>query len=148
MSTPRVSFYVLDGTTPTTRLGYTCRLIEKAYKLKNRIHAHVTDPEMARALDNLLWTFRQGSFVPHELLGLDGPPSAPITIGVTGGDGQAEPPDADLLVNLTLEVPAFFARYARIAEVIDDSPACREAGRERHRFYRRQGLEPETHEVT
>jgi DNA polymerase-3 subunit chi len=68
MSAARVSFYVLGGTEPNTRLGYACRLVEKAYKLQNRIHAHTGDANMAKVLDTLLWTFRQGSFVPHELL--------------------------------------------------------------------------------
>ncbi len=145
--TPRVSFYVLDNTATTTRLGYTCRLVEKAYKLQNRIHTHATDVAMAQALDALLWTFRQGSFVPHELLTPDSPPVAPVTIGSAEGDSQAAPPDGDLLINLADDVPAFFMRYARIAEIIDGSPAGREAGRARHRFYRDRGLDPETHEV-
>ncbi|MDH5275199.1 MAG: DNA polymerase III subunit chi [Gammaproteobacteria bacterium] len=147
MSAARVSFYVLGSTAPNTRLGYACRLLEKAYKLQNRIHTHTDDPNMARALDTLLWTFRQGSFVPHELLSPDGQPTAPITIGSAVPANGTEPPDADLLINLAAEVPAFYTRYPRIAEIIDGSPAGREAGRARHRFYREQGLEPETHEV-
>jgi len=147
MSAARVSFYVLDGTAPDTRLGYACRLLEKAYKLQNRIHAHTGDANMAKVLDTLLWTFRQGSFVPHELLSPDSQPTSPITIGSTVSYHGAQPPEADLLVNLAEEVPPFFTRYPRIAEIIDGSRAGREAGRARHRFYRQQGLEPETHEV-
>ncbi|MDP2323364.1 MAG: DNA polymerase III subunit chi [Gammaproteobacteria bacterium] len=145
MCAARVSFYVLSGTEAGARLSYACRLVEKAYKLQNRIHAHAGSASMAKVLDTLLWTFRQGSFVPHEILTPDTLPTAPITIG---GEGNTAPPDADLLVNLADEVPGFFGRYARIAEIIDGSPACREAGRARHRFYREQGLEPETHEVS
>jgi DNA polymerase-3 subunit chi len=141
-----VSFYVLSSGISATRLGYACRLAEKAYKLQNRIHAHAGDTAMAKALDELLWTFRQGSFVPHELLAPGG--QAPITIGSADADGPVEPPAADLLINLADEVPAFFDRYPRIAEIIDGSPASREAGRERHRFYCEHGLEPETHEVS
>lgn len=148
MQSARVSFYVLCGTDPGTRLSYACRLVEKAYKLQNRIHAHTADASMAKALDTLLWTFRQGSFVPHEILMPDCRPAAPITISsATPGDGP-EPPDADLLINLADDVPAFFTRYARIAEIIDGQPAGREAGRARHRFYREQGLAPETLEVS
>jgi DNA polymerase-3 subunit chi len=147
-----VSFYVLSAAGPTTRLGYACRLAEKAYKLKNRIHAHVRDASTAMALDELLWTFRQGSFVPHEMLTLvsqqSGNLKAPITIGSADAEETVEPPAAELLINLADEVPAFFNRYPRIAEIIDGSPTSREAGRARHRFYRDQGLEPETHEVT
>lgn len=143
-----MSFYVLSGAEPTTRLGYACRLAEKAYKLRNRIHAHASDAGMAQALDVLLWTFRQGSFVPHEMLTSASHPNAPITIGFAGISTPDEPPSADLLINLAVEVPSFFTRYARIAEIVDSSPASREAGRARHRFYREQGLEPETHEVS
>ena len=146
MSATRVSFYVLSGAEPATRLGYACRLAEKAYKLQNRIHAHAGDRAMATKLDELLWTFRQGSFVPHELL--TPVRQAPITIGSADAEAPIEPPAADLLINLADDVPAFFNRSPRIAEIIDGSPASREAGRLRHRFYRDQGLEPETHEVT
>ncbi len=152
MGATRVSFYVLNGTEATTRLGYACRLTEKAYKLNNRIHAHARDTAMASALDVYLWTFRQGSFVPHELLTTSSQPDAesraPVTIGSADTGETVPPPGADLLINLADEVPAFFDRYPRIAEIIDGSPAGREAGRARHRFYREQGLEPETHEVT
>ena len=148
MTAARVSFYVLGGTGLNTRLGYACRLLEKAYKLQNRIHTHTDDANMAQSLDTLLWTFRQGSFVPHELLSPDSQPTAPITIGSAVPANGTGPPDADLLINLAAEVPAFYARYPRIAEIIDGSPAGREAGRARHRFYREQGLEPETHEVS
>jgi DNA polymerase-3 subunit chi len=144
-----VSFYVLSAAEPGTRLGYACRLTEKAYKLQHRIHAHAADGSMAKSLDMLLWTFRQGSFVPHEILAPGGAtPLAPVTIGAADGEPALEPPPADLLINLADEVPAFYGRFARIAEIIDGSPAGREAGRARHRFYREQGLEPETHEVS
>lgn len=140
----RVSFYLLADPDPAARLRFACRLTEKVYKLNQSIHAHVADAAGARALDELLWTFRQGSFVPHEIVAEGRAPAAPITIG--SGDGQ--PPAAELLINLADEVPAGFARYGRIAEIIDGSPEGRESGRQRHRYYRQQGLEPETHEVS
>lgn len=141
----RISFYVLATEEPAGRLAYACRLIEKAYKLQHRVHVIAGDDESARTLDNLLWTFRQGSFVPHVLWNRRDAPtgSAPVTIATP----EQEPPEADLLLNLADEVPACFGRFARVAEVIDGQAACRQAGRQRHRYYRQQGLEPETHEV-
>jgi len=143
-SRTRVSFYLLADPEPAARLAFACRLTEKVYKLNQRIHAHVPDNGMARALDELLWTFRQGSFVPHEIVAEGRPPAAPVTIGSVGTEG----PEADLLLNLAEEVPDGFARYGRIAEIVDGSAAGREAGRLRHRHYRQLGLEPETHEVS
>ena len=93
MSPTRVSFYVLTGTEPGSRLGYACRLVEKVYKLQHRIHAHAADGSMAKNLDDLLWTFRQGSFVPHELLAPGGsPPLAPVTIGAADATGRSSRP--------------------------------------------------------
>lgn len=148
MCAARVSFYVLGDAQPNARLGYACRLAEKVYKLQQRIHAHTADTAMAQSLDTLLWTFRQGSFVPHELLVAGRQPTAPITIGAAGITTDTAPPAADLLINLADDVPAFYAEYQRIAEIVDGTPAGRESGRARHRFYRDQGLELETHEVT
>ncbi|MED5461998.1 MAG: DNA polymerase III subunit chi, partial [Pseudomonadota bacterium] len=65
----RVDFYILQTSGELARQQFACRLAEKAYKLDNRIHIHVSEPEAAARLDDLLWTFRGGSFVPHELLG-------------------------------------------------------------------------------
>lgn len=63
----RVDFYVLAGPKPAARLRFACRLAEKAYRLDHRVHLQTGSAAEAEQLDELLWTFRQGSFVPHEL---------------------------------------------------------------------------------
>jgi DNA polymerase III subunit chi len=138
--TPRVSFYVLEAEEPAARLGYACRLTEKVFKLGQRIHALAPDTATAQAFDNLLWTFRQGSFVPHVLLAAGSAMEAPVTIGIESQPGPA----ADLLINLGPAVPADFQRYPRIAEIVAGSESDRAAGRARHQEYRSHGIEPET----
>lgn len=139
----RVSFYVLAAQEPFARLNFACKLTEKAYKLGQRIHLHTAGSSEAEALDRMLWTFRQGSFIPHQRLDPARPPTAPVTIS----NGSDSPPAVDLLINLADEVPAFFRQFARIAEIVDGSAECRAAGRNRHRFYRQHSLEPETHQI-
>lgn len=139
----RVTFYVLDAADPAARLPFACRLAEKAWKLGHRVHAHVDGAAEATRLDDLLWTFRQGSFVPHEIVVAGTTPAAPVTIGA---DAALAPP-ADLLINLAGDVPDGFERYARVAEIVDGSDASRQAGRERHRRYKAAGVAPETHQV-
>jgi DNA polymerase-3 subunit chi len=138
-----VSFYVLAAQEPGARCNFACKLTEKAYKLGQRIHLCTTDDSEAETLDRMLWTFRQGSFIPHQRLDAARAPNAPVTIS----SGSDAPPPVDLLINLADEVPAFYGQFARIAEIIDGSAECREAGRSRHRFYRQHGLEPETHQI-
>ena len=89
----RVDFYVLSSADPASRLRFACRLTEKACSLKNRTYAHVDDAARARELDELLWTFRAGSFIPHQVEPADPDNPTPVTIGHTP-DSE---PDADLL---------------------------------------------------
>ena len=141
--TPRVDFYVLPDADSGARLHFACRLTEKAYKLDNRTHAHVAGTAQARQLDELLWTFRPGSFIPHEIAGQASQSKVPVTIG---HDCEATL-GGDLLINLADEIPPFFDQFARIAEIIDASDECRRHGRERFSFYRDNGYEPDTHKL-
>ncbi|MGA7539324.1 MAG: DNA polymerase III subunit chi [Steroidobacteraceae bacterium] len=65
---PRVDFYVLGDTASSARLKLACRLAEKAYLASQRALIWHTDRAELQALDELLWTFAEGSFVPHEWL--------------------------------------------------------------------------------
>ena len=111
-SAARVSFYVLAEQESVARFGFACKLTEKAYKLGQRIHLHTAGNSEADALDRMLWTFRQGSFIPHQRLDPAQAPNAPVTIS----SGSDAPPTVDLLINLADEVPAFYGQFARIAE--------------------------------
>jgi len=139
----RVDFYVLASADAASRLRFACRLTEKAYTLRNRTYAHVDDAARARELDELLWTFRAGSFIPHQVEPVDPDNQTPVTIGHTP-DTDAT---GDLLINLADAIPSFFDRFGRIAEIIDASEAGRQAGRTRFAFYRDNGFEPNTHKI-
>lgn len=139
----RVDFYVLSAADAADRLRFACRLTEKAYLLQHRVHLHTDSPAAAERLDELLWTFRQGSFVPHELAVNNPATTSPVTIGC----GNDAPPAADLLINLASEVPDFASSYARIAEVVDDTQDERARGRARFRHYRQLGYQPATHDI-
>ena len=143
MNAPRVSFYVLPEADERARLVYACRLVEKAYLQDNNVLVRCDSPEQAREFDELLWVFSDDSFVPHELAAEGTRRPAPVMI--CAGDEDAL--EADVLVNLGREPPATFRRHARVAEILDGDEDRRRAGRERFRFYREQGLEPETHNL-
>lgn len=144
MSTPRVDFYILESTAPASRLQFACRLTEKAYNLDNRVYAHLDSQADAESFDELLWTFRQGSFVPHELCASEGASGAPVSIGT--GDSRAA--GGDLLINLANEAPAFAGDFSRVAEIIGGDEGARQAGRARFKHYRDLGIEPETHKIS
>jgi DNA polymerase-3 subunit chi len=141
--TGRVDFYLLAEPQPTARLRFACRLAEKAWHLDNRVHLRAGSAAEAAMLDELLWTFRQGSFVPHELVAEGAPAESPVTIG----HGPAPPPPGDLLINLTASVPEFEGGFARVAEIVDGSEEGRRLARERYRDYRERGREAATHNI-
>src|SRR6267142_4913439 len=64
----RVDFYILDESSATARLKLACRLAEKAYLAAQTALVWHTDAEELKAFDDMLWTFMDGSFVPHEML--------------------------------------------------------------------------------
>ena len=142
-SDTRVDFYVLATAGRTSRLNFACRLAEKAYALKHRVYAHAATNEDARELDELLWTFKQGSFIPHQLLDESADDRTPVRIGTPDCADKS----GDLLINLAAEVPSFSDRFARIAEIVDASEAAKDAGRERFRQYRAMGFSPVTHTI-
>ncbi len=118
-----------------------CRLAEKAWRLDNTIHIETASRSDAQRLDELLWTFRDGSFVPHDLAGSG--TRSPITIGYESQ--QAE--QRDLLINLCDDIPAIAGQFPRIAELITSEENCRLRGRARFGQYRDQGHEMDTHKL-
>ncbi len=134
-----VDFYLLNDAGADAADRVACRLTEKAYRLGHRVFLLAQDRPQAERLDQLLWTFSQGSFVPHEL----GAADAPVCIG------HGEPPEefGDVLVNLTAQVPDFFSRFDRVAELVAATEESKEAGRDRYRFYRDRGYALDTHQL-
>jgi DNA polymerase III subunit chi len=138
---PRIDFYLLDDPAPNGVALLACRLTEKAFQLGNRVYIEAASEEQAQALDNLLWTFKQGSFLPHARQ--DGK-AAPILIG-HGAEPQTE---AQVLINLGTEIPTFYPRFERVAELVGPGDAVRQQARQRFRVYRDDGCELNTHNLT
>ena len=137
----RVDFYVLPDGAPSSRERFACRLADIAYRRGQRVYVFAQSKDQARALDNLLWTFQAGSFVPHDLHPSESAAHTPILIGHDGvpDDGHG------VLINLAESVPNFFSRFERLAEVVNQDASIKHSGRERFRFYRDRGYALETH---
>ncbi len=146
---PRVDFYVTEESGEAARLRLACRVTEKAYLGKQRVVVFFDDPALLPRFDELLWTFGDGSFVPHDTVAREGADCvAPVAL--TTGPLPASPAPDDswqVLVNLAATVPAFHSRFTRIAEFLDARPEVRAAGRERFKSYRAASMEPHTHNV-
>ena len=139
----RVAFYILAQSGSHARLGYACRLAEKAYKLQHKVHIHAADAATVVELDNLLWTFRDGSFVPHDRLDTGSLTGAPVTLGYD----DRLPEEKDLLINLAEEIPDFASGFVRIAELVAGDDTSKTKGRQRYASYKSRGCELDYHEI-
>ena len=139
----RVDFYVSSNHDEEARLQLACRIAEKAYKLSHRVYIHTDDPHTASKIDDLLWTFRQGSFIPHCLSEDNNAAQSAVVIG----QQQPAVSEPQVLINLASAVPAFFSRFERVAEIVAGNDETRQSARDRFKYYRERGYPLETHEL-
>jgi DNA polymerase-3 subunit chi len=140
----RVDFYILAQTDERARHMLACKLAEKAWRLDNSVYIHTKNRSEAEHLDQLLWTFRDGSFVPHGLRGRnDGTETSPIMIGCDADGVEVR----DLLINLGDDIPSFAEGFPRVAELVTSDENCRSSSRRRYASYRDQGHELNTHKL-
>lgn len=140
---PKIDFYILSDTNEEVRWRTICRLIEKAHKNRHRIYIHTENQADAHKLDELLWTYREDSFLPHNLYGEGPEPAPPIQIGF----GVTPEKHRDILINLSSNVPEFFAQFLRILECVSGDAKQQELARERYRYYRSQNQNITTHKL-
>ena len=150
----QVDFYILSTNSNKSRLTFSCRIAEKAVQRRQHVFVNSASENDARQLDELLWTFSQGSFIPH--LVVTAPPNTapvePVLIGIDDPDAEDDATanlgeNWDVMINLAPSVPGFFSRYMRVVEVIDSDPGRRQQGRERYRYYKDRGYELKTHNI-
>lgn len=112
---------------------YTCRFIEKVERLGHSILVVVDTQEEAHELDDLLWSFKPESFIAHQIIGGDETTKVEITYTADAGEHH------DVLINLSSQIPEYFSRFARLAEIVIQEPKILENTREHYRFYKQRG---------
>ena len=145
MTAPRVDFYTVSETDARARLVTACRLAEKAYEQGLKVAVRTGSAAETAAFDDLLWTFSDGSFVPHCVW-----PSEPEVASATPvlvGSSALPSTHRDVLINLGIDAPADFSAYARVCEVVGGDEDAKKAARHRWRAYRDAGCEPGLKEV-
>jgi DNA polymerase III subunit chi len=135
----RVDFYQIES--DEEPMLFACRLIDKVYRKGHQIYIHTQNEQDCSALDELLWTFRPERFIPHSQSTSE--TAAPIKIGCL-----AEPEDhQDVLINIAGQVPDFFSRFERVAEIVPRSETSRDQARTNFRFYKERGYPLKYHKV-
>lgn len=141
----RIDFYIINQ--PTADI-FVCRLSETIYKSEKisksglAIYINATDNQHCKRLDNCLWTFKDQSFIPHAISS-----NQQHSETVLIGHSQTPQQDCQVLINLAEQVPDYFSRCSRVAEIITNSDAAKQLGRQRYNYYRERGYPIETHQL-
>ena len=139
----RVDFYLLASEQNDARWTVACRLLEKAYIKGHRVFVICDNQQDAELLDELLWTFRDDSFIPHNLQGEGPEPPPPVQIC----HGKEPRGFNDILINMTNQIPPFYTRFKRVMELVANVASEKELSRSRYREYRAKGCEMHTHHI-
>ena len=145
MSHVRVDFYLLSSSSEDDKQNFVCRLLEKVYHRGHRVFVICDSQAHAEQIDELLWTFKDDSFIPHNLQGEGPQPAPPVQIGY----GIEKPRDFhDILVNLSADIPSYFAGFKRVIEVVINDEPAKEISRNRYRDYRANRCDLHIHEIS
>jgi DNA polymerase III subunit chi len=132
-------FYILKD---DAYLAFACRLLEKVYKQGYRIFVQTKDEADANMLDKLLWTYKDISFVPHQLVGAEHL-AAPIVIGQATPDAFS--PDITLVL-ANVEAPVA-SKSERVLYVVPNQPAWKQASRQLYQALQSSGTNAEVHHI-
>jgi len=128
-------------------LIHACRVVRKALNQRLTVLVYSRDAQRLSRLDSALWTFSALDFLPHVYADSALAQRTPVWLSLSA---PLERP-RDLLVLLDEEpVPGFdrwFARFARVIEVVSREPEDRARARKRFKSYREQGFAPCVHEI-
>ena len=102
-------------------------------------------------MDQLLWSWRNSSFIPHQLEHfktdtVDLNSIEQVQIGFSNGGGSVATLNG-LMINLSQSVPEFFSRFERVSEIVVQTPAVTESTRNNYRFYRDRGYQLDNHDL-
>ena len=142
---PKASFYILNKTGTDARLQLVCSLISKAYTKQLKVYVYSEDRVLLDTLDELLWTFEEHNFLPHDVCTdhEDIDELAPVRLSTLAPPANWH----DVLIQLSTHMPHFATQFNRIIEVLDQQTDTLTAGRARFAQYRTQLFEMETHTI-
>ncbi|MEQ1636677.1 MAG: DNA polymerase III subunit chi [Methylococcales bacterium] len=139
-----VSFYILPSPSLAERDLFTCKLAEKAYRQKLYSLILTVSDAHSQIMDDLLWTFRANSFLPHQII-VENQSAIPNQILIS--TNQTYPHYASTLINLSQQFPGELLRYQRILEILHQDDSILQAGRDRYRQYQQAGATMTTHKL-
>ena len=124
------------------KLRVVCDVVENEFTNGNKVVVNVSDEEEGKVLDNMLWSWKQSSFIPHSLVtSLSESANDPVLITTDISENVSY--ETMILVN-----PTNIEKFDNYNTVIDFAekynPTKIETDRKRYKLYRDQKFTIET----
>jgi len=139
--TCQVDFYLLGQSSPGAS-SHACRLALMAWERQQRVFIITATETAAEQLDEFMWQYPQGRFLPHARANSQDSARAGINIGTLSSLKQT-----DAVINLCSEVVPEPERFSRILEIVPFASDERDASRSKYKAYRDMGITPRTQET-
>ncbi|OGT06158.1 MAG: hypothetical protein A2103_02775 [Gammaproteobacteria bacterium GWF2_41_13] len=139
----RVDFYLTSEINAQEILRLACRVLEKAYEQNCQVYVLAESMIQANQLNDLLWTFRDVSFIPHQLVGESLPIPPPIQIGCD----IEQSPTQEVLLNLQKNIPENFDQFQRIIEIVPNDESFHQHALEHQQFFEAHTCEIHRHDL-
>ena len=139
---PRADFYLIQK--PRFReepLLLVCELARKAFDANLSTLVLARDADQAEQLDELLWSFADDAYVPHQIAGDDEDDLAPVLIATPDTDT----PIRQLVINL--RDAAVQGNVERVLEVVSADDSARGPSRARWKQYKSRGFDLKKHDM-
>lgn len=137
----QVDFYVLANAGQSAE-RLACQLAMMAWEQGHRVAVLTEDEHAARALDETMWDYPAGRFLPHATNASDD--ETPVSIDTNLADIEQ---GRSVLINLSDSPVDAPGRFKRLLEIVPAAEQKRLASREKFRAYRKLGLDPASHKM-
>jgi len=148
----QIDFYVLMDINKQQGLQWVCEWVEKYYLEQASIFIQTATLQAAEYLDQLLWTYRDHTFIPHHLAHHEEKkPSSyekaancfsPIHIGLS-----TPPLFQGIVFNLNSHLTLETTRYQRLIEIVFPDKDVQQLARERYKQYQQQNHAITTYKI-
>lgn len=125
------------------RIAAACSITGKAVQRGMKVVIYAPDDVVARRYDNLLWSHPATAFVPHVKASSPLAERTPVVI-TTDLDQVA---GDELLINLGGDLPAGFARFRMLVEIVARDDEERAQARRRWQLYKERGYPIVAHDL-
>lgn len=137
----QVDFYLL-GDASAEADKFACRLALMAWQRKQNIFIINATLSACDELDEIMWEYPKGRFLPHAKASSPEAAKSPVCLGTI-----ADLKPADVVINLCPEAVPQPDMFSRILEIVPFANDERQASRIKYKTYLNLGLNPKTHEI-